>query len=129
MLDLVSSPSQRTVMDRLTAVMSLLEGHADFVMDGVGPAVIPTVGDIRAAFQARRNSASGLDQVLRRLLGLEAKMRQYADGVRFVRAVVDEVGMAGFNRVWESPQTLPSLLELHDPAAWVTRVHVPAVGV
>ncbi len=128
-LDLVATPGQREVLDRLTAVMSLLEGHADFVMDGVGPAVIPTVADIRAAFQARRAAASGLDQVLRRLLGLEAKMRQYADGVRFVRAVVDEVGMAGFNRVWGSPETLPSLAELHDPAAWVTRVHVPAVGV
>jgi putative hydrolase len=92
-------------------------------MDGVGPEVIPTVGDIRAAFQHRRESATGLEALMRRLLGLEAKLKQYADGVRFVRAVVDEVGMAGFNKVWDAPAALPSLAELHDPGAWVARVH------
>ncbi len=122
-LDLVANPGQRTALDRITAVMSLLEGHADYVMDGVGPEVIPTVADIRAAFQRRRQSATGLEALMRRLLGLEAKLKQYADGVKFVSAVVDEVGMAGFNRVWDSPETLPSLPELHDPAAWVARIH------
>jgi putative hydrolase len=92
-------------------------------MDGVGPEVIPSVSDIRAAFQHRRQSASGLEALMRRLLGLEAKLKQYADGVKFVDAVVAGVGMAGFNKVWESPQTLPSLIELHDPAAWIARVH------
>jgi putative hydrolase len=98
-------------------------------MDGVGPEVIPTVGDIRGAFQQRRESASGLDAVIRRLMGLEAKLKQYADGVKFVRFVVEGngtvpgVGMDGFNRVWSSPETLPSLAELHDPAAWIARVH------
>ncbi|HUR73935.1 MAG TPA: zinc-dependent metalloprotease, partial [Sporichthya sp.] len=123
MLDLVATPGQRDALDRITAVMSLLEGHADFVMDGVGPEVIPSVSDIRAAFQQRRQSATGLDALMRRLLGLEAKLKQYADGVKFVSAVVDQVGMAGFNKVWESPETLPSLAELHDPAVWVARVH------
>jgi len=124
-LDLVSSPGQRVALDRITAVMSLLEGHADYVMDGVGPEVIPSVSDIRAAFQHRRESATGLESLMRRLLGLEAKLKQYADGVKFVRAVVDEVGMAGFNRIWDSPASLPSLTELHDPAAWIARVHAP----
>jgi putative hydrolase len=109
--------------------MSLLEGHADYVMDGVGPEVIPSVSQIRSAFQARRESATGLEALLRRLLGLEAKLKQYADGVKFVSAVVDAVGMAGFNKVWESPQALPSLVELHDPTAWLARVHpAPAAG-
>src|SRR5262249_47443507 len=98
-IDLVATPGQREALDRITAVMSLLEGHADYVMDGVGPEVIPSVSDIRGAFQHRRESAGGLEAMMRRLLGLEAKLKQYADGVKFVRAVVDEVGMAGFNRV------------------------------
>jgi coenzyme F420 biosynthesis associated uncharacterized protein len=122
-LDVVQTPKQREILDRLTAVMSLLEGHAEYVMDGVGPQVIPSVEDIRAKFQRRRASPSGLDSVMRRLLGLEAKMRQYRDGERFVRHVVDKVGMTGFNQVWKSPETLPSKEELHDPAAWVARVH------
>ncbi len=124
MLEVVQTPAQREILGRLTAVMSLLEGHADYVMDGVGPDVVPSVGEIREKFQQRRASGAGrLDQALRRLLGLDAKLRQYRDGERFVRAVVDEVGMDGFNRIWTSPNTLPTKSEIAKPADWITRVH------
>ena len=123
LLDLFSTPEQRLVMDRLTGVMSLLEGHADVVMDGVGPSVIPSVEDIRAKFDERRKGAGYLDRVLRRLLGLDAKMAQYRDGASFVRAVVDKVGMADFNAVWAEPANLPSKAEIGDPGGWVRRVH------
>ncbi|MGQ4517009.1 zinc-dependent metalloprotease [Streptomyces sp. DW26H14] len=123
-VELVQTPGQREVLGRLTAVMSLLEGHADYVMDGVGPRVVPSVAEIREKFQQRRaRGASRLDQALRRLLGLDAKLRQYRDGERFVRAVVDQVGMDGFNRVWTSPNTLPTKSEIARPADWVARVH------
>jgi coenzyme F420 biosynthesis associated uncharacterized protein len=123
LIDLMGSPEQKAILDRVTGVMSLLEGHADFVMDGVGPSVIPSVEDIRAKFDQRRQGVGTLDRLLRRLLGLEAKMAQYRDGARFVRAVVDKVGMQGFNTVWASAEHLPSLTEIHDPEAWVARVH------
>ncbi|WP_327679778.1 zinc-dependent metalloprotease [Kitasatospora sp. NBC_00458] len=123
LLEIVQSPAQREILGRLTAVMSLLEGHADVVMDGVGPAVVPSVAEIREKFQQRRDrGANRLDLVLRRLLGMDAKLRQYQDGAVFVRGVVDQVGMDGFNRVWTSPNTLPTKDEIHDPAAWVARV-------
>ncbi|MGH3445950.1 MAG: zinc-dependent metalloprotease [Nocardioidaceae bacterium] len=123
-VELFSSPEQREVLDRLTGVMSLLEGHADVVMDGVGPEVIASVAAIRAKFDRRRKSGSGyLDRVLRRLLGLDAKMAQYRDGAAFVRAVVDRVGMDGFNAVWTDPQHLPSKQEVLAPDTWVRRVH------
>ncbi|BDH08601.1 MULTISPECIES: zinc-dependent metalloprotease [Streptomyces] len=124
LVELVQTPAQREILGRLTAVMSLLEGHADFVMDGVGPEVVPSVAEIREKFQQRRaKGASRLDLALRKLLGLDAKLRQYRDGERFVRAVVEEVGMDGFNRVWTSPNTLPTKAEISDPAGWVARVH------
>ncbi|MET8814189.1 zinc-dependent metalloprotease [Streptomyces sp. NPDC004549] len=124
LVDLVQTPAQREILARLTAVMSLLEGHADFVMDGVGPDVVPSVAEIREKFQQRRaKGASRLDLALRKLLGLDAKLRQYRDGERFVRAVVGEVGMDGFNRVWTSPNTLPTKSEIAQPADWVARVH------
>ncbi|MCF3963060.1 zinc-dependent metalloprotease [Streptomyces fuscigenes] len=124
LVELVQTPGQREVLARLTAVMSLLEGHADYVMDGVGPQVVPSVTEIREKFQQRRaRGASRLDQALRRLLGLDAKLRQYRDGERFVRAVVDEVGMEGFNRVWTSPNTLPTKSEIAKPSDWVARIH------
>jgi coenzyme F420 biosynthesis associated uncharacterized protein len=124
LVDLVQTPSQREILARLTAVMSLLEGHADYVMDGVGPEVVPSVAEIREKFTQRRASGAGrLDQALRRLLGLDAKLRQYRDGERFVRAVVEEAGIDGFNRVWTSPNTLPTKAEIAKPADWVARVH------
>ncbi|MGQ0845660.1 MAG: zinc-dependent metalloprotease [Sporichthyaceae bacterium] len=128
LVELFANAEQRAALDRITALMSLLEGHAEHVMDGVGPSVVPTVADIRTAFAARRASATGLDALLRRVLGLEAKMRQYRDGSLFVTAVVDKIGMAGFNQIWTSPETLPTVVELHDPLAWIARVHRPELG-
>ncbi|MFH9553187.1 zinc-dependent metalloprotease [Streptomyces sp. NPDC017435] len=124
LVELVQTPAQREILARLTAVMSLLEGHADFVMDGVGPEVVASVAEIREKFQQRRaKGASRLDIALRKLLGLDAKLKQYRDGERFVRGVVDQVGMDGFNRVWTSPNTLPTKAEIAKPADWVARVH------
>ncbi len=122
LMDVMSTPEQKEILDRVTGVMSLLEGHADVVMDGVGPTVIPSVDKIRGAFNERRKGIGTLDRVLRRLLGLDAKMAQYRDGAAFVRGVVDKVGMPDFNAVWESPANLPSKAEIADPAAWVARV-------
>ena len=80
LIDLFSTPEQKAVIERVTGVMSLLEGHADVVMDGVGPEVIPTVADIRRKFTERRKGVGTLDKLLRRLLGLDQKMAQYRDG-------------------------------------------------
>ena len=106
----------RARLAEVTAVMSLLEGHADVVMDEVGPQIIPSVAHIRSKFNERRKGVGAFDRMLRRLLGLEAKMRQYRDGAVFVRSVVDQVGMDGFNRVWESPETLPKPTEIETPS-------------
>jgi coenzyme F420 biosynthesis associated uncharacterized protein len=122
LLDLMGTPEQKEILDRVTGVMSLLEGHADVVMDGVGPSVIPTVAAIRGRFDERRKGVGTLDRLLRKLLGLEAKMAQYRDGAAFVRAVVDKVGMADFNAVWAGPDNLPTKAEIADPAAWISRV-------
>jgi coenzyme F420 biosynthesis associated uncharacterized protein len=123
LLELIQTPEQREALAGLTAAMSLLEGHADVVMDEVGPQVIPSVAVIRKRFTSRRAGRGAVDRLLRRLLGLDAKMRQYADGAAFVRGVVKKVGMEGFNAVWSSPETLPRAAEISDPGAWVRRVH------
>ncbi len=120
----LAGPRQRRALAEVTAVMSLLEGHADVVMDDAGPAVIPSVARIRARFSARRAAGRGApDRLVRRVLGLEAKTRQYADGARFVRAVVRAVGHEGLNRTWEAPEHLPRPEEIAAPADWVRRVH------
>ena len=124
LVEVLQSPEQRAVLERVTAFMSLLEGHAEHVMDGVGPGVVPTVAHIRERFQARRGQRTGpLDRLLRKVLGLDLKALQYAEGSVFVRECVEAVGMAGFNRVWESPETLPTRQEVREPRPWVRRVH------
>lgn len=120
-LELVQTPAQRDVLDRITGLMSLLEGHADVVMDGVGPLVVPSVATIRKRFEARRTAGGPVDRAVRRLLGVDMKLRQYAEGAVFVRTVVDSIGMAGFNRIWTSRDLLPTGREIRDPAAWLAR--------
>jgi putative hydrolase len=122
LVEAIQTPAQRELLDKLTAVMTLVEGHGDYVMDAVGPQVVPSVADIRERFNSRRGSAGRAEQILRRILGIDLKMKQYAEGSRFVRTVVEEAGMAHFNKVWTSPETLPIRDELANPAKWLARV-------
>jgi len=122
LVEAIQTPAQRALLDKLTAVMTLVEGHGDYVMDAVGPRVVPSVAEIREKFSHRRGSAGRVEQILRRILGIDLKMKQYEQGSRFVSAVVEEAGMAGFNKVWTSPETLPTRAELANPRAWLERV-------
>ncbi len=123
LVEVLQGPEQRAVLDRLLALTTLLEGHADHVMDAAGPEVVPSVATIRQRFTVRRRGGGIVDRVLRALLGVEAKVRQYAVGGAFVRHAVLATGMEGFNRVWEGPETLPTRAELDRPGDWVRRVH------
>src|SRR5207302_6297425 len=129
LLEIVQTPEQKVVLDRVTGLMSLLEGHADVVMDGVGPTVVPSVETIRGRFEERRRSGSPLDKAMKRLLGMDMKMRQYAEGAQFVRTVLNAIGMDGLNRVWSGPSMLPDAAEIRDPHRWLTRTGAgPAVS-
>ncbi len=121
-LEAIQSPRQREILDRLTSVMTLVEGHGDYVMDAVGPQVVPSVEQIRQRFNERRGTGGRMERTLRRILGIDLKMKQYAQGSRFVKAVVEEAGMATFNKVWTSPQTLPTKDEFVHPELWLDRV-------
>jgi coenzyme F420 biosynthesis associated uncharacterized protein len=122
LMEAMQTPAQRELLDKLTAVMTLVEGHGDYVMDAVGPRVVPSVAEIREKFSQRRGSAGRMEQILRRILGIDLKMKQYEQGSKFVAEVVAEAGMAGFNRVWTSPETLPTRAELGKPADWLARI-------
>lgn len=121
-IDAAQSPAQREVFDRLTALMSLLEGHAEYVMDTAAPAAIPSLDQIRSRFDKRRSNPGAVDGLVRRLLGMDMKMEQYTSGRVFVAEVVDQVGLDGFNKVWTSPNTLPTRAEITSPLQWCERV-------
>ncbi|MGX1808849.1 zinc-dependent metalloprotease [Nocardia sp. NPDC055321] len=114
---------QREALDRLLMLGTLLEGHADHVMDAVGPAVVPSVARIRSAFdQRRRRPGNPLQRLLRALLGMDAKVAQYVRGKAFVDEVVNTVGMDRFNTIWTNAETLPRTAEIGEPQLWVSRV-------
>jgi coenzyme F420 biosynthesis associated uncharacterized protein len=121
LIEAIQTPRQREILERLTTVMTLVEGHGDYVMDAVGPAVVPSVEQIRAKFNARRASGNRLEQAIRRILGIDLKMKQYQQGSRFVRMTVEQAGMGVFNRVWTGPDMLPTTAEIADPQLWLER--------
>ena len=123
LLELVQSEEQKRVYYKITALMTLLEGHADYIMDLGGPALIPSVEKIRAGFEARRDQNRGF---ISHLVGMNEKLEQYRKGEIFVRQCVDNLGMAGFNQVWGSPETLPTLAEIDQPHLWLRRMSVAA---
>ncbi|AQA02669.1 hydrolase [Mycobacterium sp. MS1601] len=119
----VQSDEQRQALDRLLVLGTLLEGHADHVMDAVGPAVVPTVASIRHRFEERRTRKQPpLQRILRALLGVDAKLAQYTRGKAFVDDVVGRVGMDRFNTVWTNSETLPLPDEIDHPEKWIDRV-------
>lgn len=119
---------RRELLDRVQGVMGVIEGHAEHVMDVVGAEVLPSLHELRAALDRRRRERPPLLALLERLIGLDAKMRQYEDGKRFCDAVVAAGGPAALHRVFHSAEQLPSVVELHDPQAWMRRTGVPAAA-
>lgn len=113
---------ERETLARMQAVMSVVEGHAEHVMDAVGAEVLPSLPALRDAMERRRRSASAPARLLGRLLGLELKLRQYEQGKRFCDTVVETGGMAALNRVWAAPEALPTQTELERPGDWLARV-------
>jgi coenzyme F420 biosynthesis associated uncharacterized protein len=121
-LERLMTDEQRRLFRETQAVMSLLEGFSDYVMDEVGRGLVPDVERISARFHERRQQRSPFERAVLRLTGMDLKMEQYARGERFVRAVAEARGRAALARIWEGPQTLPTAEEIAEPASWMRRV-------
>jgi coenzyme F420 biosynthesis associated uncharacterized protein len=125
---ILAGPEQTQVLDRLQAAMSVIEGHAEHVMDMAGAANEPGYARLRDRLEMRRARRGGLGEVISRLLGMELKLRQYKLGKAFCDAVAAEAGIEGLNRVWSGPQALPTAEELELPSRWLERVAGSAVA-
>lgn len=121
LIAILTNASERETLDRVQAVMAVIEGHAEHVMDAVAPDLLPSLPQLREAIDRRRKSQSGLSRLLARLLGLELKLRQYERGKIFCDAIVRSAGPEGLRYVFSAPEALPTLAELEDPAAWLAR--------
>lgn len=124
-LDIISlflSPEQQEAVGHMQAVMTVVEGHGNFVMDRVGAEHIPGQRKMKEAFARQRSRTAAPERLLQRALGVDLKYQQYSRGEAFIAAVHSRAGMEGVNRVWAGPASLPTPAELADPAAWLARV-------
>jgi coenzyme F420 biosynthesis associated uncharacterized protein len=117
---LFATDAQKALIERVQALMSLLEGHGHVVMDRIGSRELVTQARMSRVLSARRTDPR--TAAFFRLTGLEMKMRQYEVGRKFVLEVEREAGWAALDRVWEGPERLPTLEEINDPARWLSRV-------
>jgi coenzyme F420 biosynthesis associated uncharacterized protein len=121
LISIVTTTPERETLDRVQAVMAVIEGHAEHVMDAVAPDLLPSLPKLRAALDRRRKSQSGLSRLVARLLGLELKLRQYEQGKFFCDAIVRERGPVALQHLFSGPEAIPTLPELRDPDAWLAR--------
>jgi coenzyme F420 biosynthesis associated uncharacterized protein len=121
-LDLVMSGGQREALDKMQATMSVIEGHADLVMDHVGRALVPGYGGLKARMDRSRLNRPPLETAIFRITGLDMKLEQYRMGEVFASTVLKRQGIEGLNRVWEGPESMPTLEEIRDPGLWMSRM-------
>tara|TARA_Y100000590_G_scaffold55583_1_gene58209 strand:- start:278 stop:811 length:534 start_codon:yes stop_codon:yes gene_type:complete len=121
-LGAISSPEQQEALDQIAGLMSLLEGHGDVTMSRAGEGIVHGADRMAWVMADRRRNASGVTRLFQRLVGLEAKLVQYAQGEAFIAAVEAHGGGALLNRVWEDAQHLPDLGEIREPNRWIARM-------
>ncbi len=122
LLGMIASEPERAVMDRAQAVMAVIEGHAEHVMDAVAPELLPSLPELRRALDERRSVQSPFGRLISRLLGLEMKLKQYERGKIFCDEIVRVGGLDALRQLFSAPQALPTLAEIDEPAAWLQRV-------
>jgi coenzyme F420 biosynthesis associated uncharacterized protein len=128
LVGILGGAARRDLLQRVQSVMGVVEGHAEHVMDVVGAEALPSLAKLREALNRRRHERSPLMALLERLIGLDAKLRQYEDGKRFCDAVANAAGPAALHAVFAGPEQLPSPAELLDPDAWMRRTGAPRLA-
>jgi len=121
-LERIMTPAQRETFAKTQALMSLLEGYSNHVMNAAGARILPNFGEVHARFERRGERRGTVERAIMKLTGLDLKMEQYAAGERFADAVIAERGRDFLNRVWTGPETLPSLDEIRQPRHWIARI-------
>ncbi|CAN5541165.1 zinc-dependent metalloprotease [soil metagenome] len=119
---LLASDEQRRVLDDIQALMAVVEGHGNYVMDSIGAQVIPSMERMRGVFERRREQTTGAQRAIQYVIGLDMKLRQYELGQRFCEAVVARQGADVLGKLWVAPSNLPTLAELRQPELWLTRI-------
>jgi coenzyme F420 biosynthesis associated uncharacterized protein len=119
---LLANEDQRTILNQMQALMAVVEGHGNFVMDSVGAKVIPSFERMRQLFEGRRSQTTAIQRAINHVIGLEMKLRQYELGQKFCNEVVARAGLGALSHLWAGPENLPTLDELRAPETWLARI-------
>lgn len=121
-MEALQTPTQRAIFNELQALMSLVEGYSNHIMNAIGKQVLPNFEEIERRIEQRKGSRNLAEQLFNRVTGMDLKLAQYAEGQHFVDTVVQQRGIAFATRVWERAENLPSLEEIRNPQRWIDRV-------
>ena len=121
-MEALMDADQRALFNEMQALMSVIEGYSNHVMNAVGKNVLPNYDEISRKFEERQKLRTQADQLFAKLTGLHVKMEQYRQGEEFIDAVVAERGHQFAYHVWDKPEHLPSMAELKDPKSWIARI-------
>ncbi len=121
---LLADDERRAQLDRLQATMSVIEGHAEHVMDAAAGDLGGDLTELRERLNRRRSERGGLSALLGRLLGIDAKLRQYEQGKAFCDAIAEAGGPSALTTLWHSPESLPNLAEVEQPKLWLDRTEI-----
>lgn len=127
-LERMMSPPQLDAFRRTQALMSLLEGYSNHVMNDAGERLLPGFARLHERFERRNEARGALERAILRITGLDLKLEQYAAGERFVTAVLAARDRSFLNRVWEGPEQLPDLAEIRAPQRWIDRIEGRRAG-
>jgi putative hydrolase len=125
LLGAIQSPEQQQLLPQLEALVAVIVGYVDHVMDGIGGGLIGTYSMLTEALRRRRVEVAPSDRFVERLFGLELTQPQYDRGAAFVEGVAERAGDAGLGRLWESERTLPTPAEVDAPGLWLARIDLP----
>lgn len=126
LLGAVQSPAQRELLPQLAALVAVVVGYVDHVMDSVGEGLIGSYGMVTEAMRRRRVTADQSDRFVERLFGLELTQAQYDRGSAFIEGVVERAGEGALERLWASARELPTPAEVDAPGLWLARIDLPS---
>jgi coenzyme F420 biosynthesis associated uncharacterized protein len=116
------TPDQQRIFDQLQALMSLVEGYSNHIMNAIGGRLLPSFEQIEQRIQQRQQNRPLLEELFNRITGMDLKLAQYQQGEAFVNAVAQARGVAFVNRVWDRPENLPTMAEIREPQRWIARM-------
>ena len=121
-MEMMLTPDQRTIFNQLQALMSLVEGYSNHIMNAIGKDILPNFEAIERRIEERKSQRTIAEQLFNRITGMDLKLAQYAEGQKFVDFVVAERGARFATHVWERAENLPTLDEIRNPARWIARI-------